>query len=552
MTQQTRATTTVHDDAISRLRVLLTRIILAFLFVTTLIFFLINISSGDTSLLNLVLLLSCVGYAAAGAYADRQPVRAVIRAGTLLVIVGLMFIPLATQDNLVGLAALAMVSAALIGSRPIYYLVTAAVVMRYGIYIYEQLPSTTPQEFLNNISLTLTPLMFGVLIRYVTSFLERQVNRSQGNVLLLEASAGLGAEIAGIYNADGVFTKTIEWLRQRFDYYHVQFYMVDESGSWLELRASSGDIGNQLLRQTPRIEVDQRNFPGRVVLAQDVIVGSNPRQPTSRMNELLSNTRSEAGVPLLMDGKPVAVMDIHSVVPDSFSRAEIQALQVIASQVTASLRNVQLFEQQEAALQEQTELLEASEKNRREIERLNRQLTGQFWSQYLAVNPSIRGVAVSGQGVEADIEWSETMQAASQTGQLIKYQDGDNAIISIPVTLRNQVIGAIEIETSDTSEESIAEIAEGVANRLALSLDNARLFEEAQTATAQEHHVSEIVSRFQSARSVDDLLKMTLEGIYGTLGAERGSIRLQAFESDDDAPDNNQNSSHLDEGEVEA
>lgn len=548
MTQHTGAFTSVHDDGISRLRVLLTRVVLAFLFVTTLIFFLINISTGDTSIVNMVLLVTCVGYAAAGAYADRQPVRNFIRAGTLLIIAGLMYIPLATQDNLVGLAALAMVSAALIGSRPIYYLVTALVVLRYGIFIYEQFPNSTPQDFLNNISLTLTPLMFGVLIRYVTSFLERQVNRSERSVQLLEASAGLGAEIAGIYNVEGLFNKTIEWIRQRFDYYHVQFYLVDESGHWLNLRASSGDIGRQLLRQTPRIEVDLHNFPGRVVLAKDVIVGSNTRQPTTRMNELLSNTRSEAGVPLLIDDEAVAVMDIHSVIPDSFSRAEIQALQVIASQVTAGLHNVRLFEQQEASLQEQKELLDASEKNRREIERLNRQLTGQFWSQYLAVNPSIRGIAFSGQGVESDIEWSETMRAASQTGHMIKHQDGDSAIISIPVTLRNQVIGAIEIETSDTSEESVAEIAEGVANRLALSLDNARLFEEAQTATAQEHHVSEIVSRFQSAQSVDDLLKMTLEGIYGTLGAERGSIRLQAFESDR-VPDDSSNGSHLDEGE---
>jgi hypothetical protein len=70
-----------------------------------------------------------------------------------------------------------------------------------------------------------------------------------------------------------------------------------------------------------------------------------------------------------------------------------------------------------------------------------------------------------------------------------------------------------------------------VAQRLALSLDNARLFEEAQSTTAQEHYINDIVARYQTVNSVDDLLRITLTELSQTLGAQRGAIRLGHFQN---------------------
>jgi hypothetical protein len=71
-----------------------------------------------------------------------------------------------------------------------------------------------------------------------------------------------------------------------------------------------------------------------------------------------------------------------------------------------------------------------------------------------------------------------------------------------------------------------------LSQRLAVSLDNARLFEESHEATAQEQRVSEIVAQYQSANSVDELLQITLEGLAETLGAEEGAIRLGILPED--------------------
>jgi GAF domain-containing protein len=74
-------------------------------------------------------------------------------------------------------------------------------------------------------------------------------------------------------------------------------------------------------------------------------------------------------------------------------------------------------------------------------------------------------------------------------------------------------------------------MVQAVAQRLAVSLDRARLFEEAQETTAQEQRINEIVGKYQSAGTVDDLLRITLTELSETLGAHRAMIRLSGVSS---------------------
>ena len=93
--------------------------------------------------------------------------------------------------------------------------------------------------------------------------------------------------------------------------------------------------------------------------------------------------------------------------------------------------------------------------------------------------------------------------------------------------LGNEVIGAIEVEATDgTQEADIRDMVNAVAQRLALNLDKARLFEESQEATAREQRINEIVTRYQSLNNIDELLRITLQELSQSLGATHSSIRL--------------------------
>jgi len=167
-----------------------------------------------------------------------------------------------------------------------------------------------------------------------------------------------------------------------------------------------------------------------------------------------------------------------------------------------------------------------SEANLREIQRLNRQLTSTVWDDYLKEQGSLNGITLKGEEKSEEAEWSEIMVDAGRRQRPITSEDG-NPAIAAPIILRGQVIGVIEVEPGlDVREDDAIEMVQAVASHLAISLDNARLFEEAQEATAQEQHINEIVRQYQSATTVDDLLQITLTELSETLGAKNGMIRL--------------------------
>ena len=86
------------------------------------------------------------------------------------------------------------------------------------------------------------------------------------------------------------------------------------------------------------------------------------------------------------------------------------------------------------------------------------------------------------------------------------------------------------------NQEDTIDMVRAISQRLAVSLDNARLFEESNEASAQEQRVSEIVTQYQSASTVDELLQVTLQGLAETLGADHGAIRLGLLPEEAFAP----------------
>ena len=126
--------------------------------------------------------------------------------------------------------------------------------------------------------------------------------------------------------------------------------------------------------------------------------------------------------------------------------------------------------------------------------------------------------------------WTDSLIKASQTRQPVRDNRDGQSLIAVPLVLGNEVIGAIEVESGDRKADAEAiQMVQAVAQRLAISLDKARLFEESQEATSREQRINEIVSRYQTVTNVDELLRITLEELTQTLGAKHSAIRLGAI-----------------------
>jgi GAF domain-containing protein len=419
-----------------------------------------------------------------------------------------------------------IIIAALLTTQSVFFLACLIVVGRIAARFIELLD--TPDELNSDIILAALILVtLGAIARLFSYTLQRTVNQSKRSNKLLQATAQVSEITSRLLDLDELFNQAVELIRDRFGYYHVQVFLVDENHEFANLVASTGQAGRALLARKHKLAIGSKSVIGRVTqVGEYVIARAGASDGVHARNELLPDTRAELALPI-MDGETIiGALDVQSVRVNAFDAADIQALQTMAGQLGVSIRNARLFEEQDKSLQENKRLFFESESNLREIQRLNRQLSGQAWDEYMGSKTNLIGVTLGKDGPTEDVTWTSSMIEASQRQRPVLHR-GEMQTIAVPIVLRGQVIGAIELETApDMREDDAVDMAQSVAGRLAVSLDNARLFEESQEATAQEQRINEIVGKFQSALTVDDLLQITVGELSDMLGAQHGAIRL--------------------------
>lgn len=350
---------------------------------------------------------------------------------------------------------------------------------------------------------------------------------------LLQASAEIGQVMTRVLSLDELLPRAVNLIRDRFAFYHVQVFLLDETKTQARLVASTGEVGEKLLTRKHSLPVGSRSVIGRVTQTGEPAIARDTDSDIVHLrNELLPNTRAELALPIMDGDNIIGALDVQSARPNAFTPTDIQALQVMSNQLATAILNAQLFERQAKNVQENKRLFLEAETNLREIQRLNQQLTQQAWLDYLRVRSDTIGVTLDQSELIPQADWSETMREAARRRRAI-VSDDDKKVIAMPIMLRGQSLGVVEIEMSDSAQPGdTLDMVQAVTQRLAIALDNARLFEEAQQTTAQEQWINDIVSHYQSASSVNEVLQITLTELSQTLGAKRSSIRLGDFDLD--------------------
>lgn len=551
------------QEILKELRVRLLQFVLGFLIFSSVSFMIVLLSNGQDlrrglNVISPLAVLFSIGFLII--VSRRQLIRAIgIIVIGYLIVISLVFFSLDTENIAIlylMLALASLVSSVL--SHQIVFRVVSLIILIVitiaGIFVISN--TTGGAGILLTISMGLVPLAIGAITRYFVSSIEATAVTAQRSATLLAASADIGRNVSEMLELKVLLKRAVEIIRDRFAFYHVSIFLLDDAGSYAHLTASTGEVGERMLARGHRLPVNAKSVVGRAAQAKDVIIARDTDSDSGHsFNELLPFTRSELAVPIVDTDGIVAVVDIQSRRPDAFTTTEIGALRVITNQLATAIRNARLFEDKERSINENKRLFIEAETNLREIQRLNRQLTKQAWTDYLRADRRIDGVTLLHGGFRNKAEWTQEMVDASRRRRAITAERDGKQTVAVPIELRGEVVGAIELETDgETGRDDLVDMVRTVSSRLAVSLDNARLFEESNEATAQEQRVSEIVSQYQAADSVDELLRVTLEGLAETLGAEQASIRLGAVpqiasiegEEEESAPGTNGGESHDD------
>lgn len=169
----------------------------------------------------------------------------------------------------------------------------------------------------------------------------------------LTLSAELANAVARIRELPELLSQSVELIRARFNLYHVQIYLLDEAGSQLVLRASTGEAGRSLLARGHRLPLNGRSLNGKAALTKTlVLVADTATEPLFQPNPLLPNTRAEIAIPLLVGERLVGVVDLQSERVGAFSEESLLALNTLAGQLAVAIDNATLFSERQRAEEE--------------------------------------------------------------------------------------------------------------------------------------------------------------------------------------------------------
>ena len=213
---------------------------------------------------------------------------------------------------------------------------------------------------------------FGIS-RDITSIkLAQQALANQTRQLLTVADVTTATST--LLDTDDLLQQVVDLTRERFGLYHAHIYLLNERGDTLELAASSGEAGREMVAQHWHIPLDDEEsvVANAVRTRQGVIVNDVRRAANQVRNPFLLDVRSELAVPLIMGHRVLGALDVQSEAVDYFTDDDLWIQSTLAGQVAVALQNARLFT-------ETTRAREEAEQAKREIESVNKTLEAQIW-----------------------------------------------------------------------------------------------------------------------------------------------------------------------------
>jgi sigma-B regulation protein RsbU (phosphoserine phosphatase) len=336
----------------------------------------------------------------------------------------------------------------------------------------------------------------------------------------------IGESVNSSLDLDEVLARTAALIKRHIDYDIFGVLMVEGGGAYLKHYFSIG---------YPRELVDNLRVPiGQGITGTAAATGHSVRvSDTSKDDRYIAaieNVRSELAVPLILQGKCIGVLDIQSRHPDYFTPDQQNILTLLASRLAVAIENARLYQKERTQAEtllllnevgrETSSILDVEELLRRAAEQIKRVIDYQILSLMLYdekqkvfrhridvkhgqhVQGKLR-VAVSEGivGAAATLKAPVRVPDVSADPRYLMVNPETRSELAIPMIHKGQVIGVLDLESPQLNyftEDHVQTLSILAAN-LAVSLENARLYEKLARDEARLERDIQAAKRIQGA-----------------------------------------------------
>ena len=331
-----------------------------------------------------------------------------------------------------------------------------------------------------------------------------------------EALTEVMQSILSIRDPQYLLPQIAKVISEKFAFYHVGIFLLDESSEHAVLTAVNSEGGKKMLERKHRLRVGEEGIVGYVTSTGEPRIAMDVgKDPVFFNNPDLPDTHSEMALPLRSEGRIVGALDVQSQETGAFTDDDIQMLSLLANQVSLAIENARLFDETRLALAES--------------EAVSRQLTRSAWTRMPVENKLI--------GYRYGVAGSSPLHKPLDLTGLSKSKSNptETSQVVVPIVLRGETIGSLVIQppSNEALNKDQIDLIKAVAERVALSAENARLFEDTTRRAERERLVSDITGKIRSVNDPQSMIQTAMEELRKALGASKVEVIPQAVKGSD-------------------
>ncbi len=346
---------------------------------------------------------------------------------------------------------------------------------------------------------------------------------SQRRARQFEAIARVSSEISSARNLEELLPRITQAISEQFDFYHAGIFFNDPDNQFAVLVASNSEGGQRMLKREHKLRIGAQGIVGYVTGTGLPRVAQNVGDDSVYFNNPdLPNTLTEMALPLKVGGKTVGALDVQSTESFAIANEDIASLSILADQVSIAIENARLYE--------------TTRKSLEHTESAYRQYVQNEWARFVR-EEKLNGYHYSN-GASHPLEAAQDLGDAARAvreGKIHQVEAGESgpAQLTVPVKMHGKVVGILHISQRNKSRwtDDDIDIAEAVADRLALSIENARLFQVTAARAARERIVSDFSSRISGNIRIDNILRTAAQELSQALNGSEVLIQLSKRES---------------------
>jgi GAF domain-containing protein len=324
-----------------------------------------------------------------------------------------------------------------------------------------------------------------------TEELETQATR-------LRSATNVARTVAEIQDISALMETVTGLISEKFEYYHVGLYILDEQKKTAFLQSASSGIGKQLIGQGIRMEPDRRNAINKVVEENRAYIASDSENVNFIRDENFPITRSRMIMPLAVRGNIMGVLDMHSDQPNAFNTQDAEILQTLSDLVAISIDNTRLINETKGLVSQ----LEVNTSFQ----------TRRTWSKFTTRQKPAYQYTPAGVRPLFAVDQNDLTEG-----------------LRVPLILYGQTIGTIKLKRKGgiaqwSDRERL--LVEKIADQVALALENSRLVDEAQKSALRDQMITNISSRVRETLDVESVIRTATTELRRVFDLKEAEINI--------------------------